>query len=535
MVEFLKQFAAQIQANFQALPSAKRLAVGGIALGTITGIIMLIVWTNRIEYQPLYYNLNQEDAGMIVQDLKEQKIPYRLSASGKTVLVPAGRVYDLRLDLASRGVPSGGGVGFEIFDRADLGTTEFVQKLNYLRALQGELSRTINQFAEVEYSRVHITLPEKTLFLEDEQKPTASVVVKLQRKGALKEKQVQGIVHLVSGSVEGLQPNNITVVDVDGNVLSTATSDESHLTGLTGSQQEFQNELETGLEKRVQTMLETVVGKGKAIVRVTANLDFMQEEKTEEIYDPDSAVIRSEQRTDERSKGNAPVAMGVPGVAANLPETAGGATSGITVSDVKKSNETMNYEINKVVRRIIQPTGTIKNLSVAVLLDGNYELSTGEDGKEQYRYVPRTDEEIKTYKTIVMRAVGYNAERGDELEVSSVPFDSVRLTEEEKKVMMRDTLWQKIRGVLPYLAFLVVAALLVVLVFKPLVKWITRPGGEAALRAGVSPGRLLGALKAELPQGMLGAGGTQREQITQIASADTKHFAELLSRWINEE
>ncbi len=310
MFEFLRQFFGQIQANFQALPLAKKLAVGGIAVGTILGIILLIVWSNRIEFQPLYYNLSQEDAGMVVEELKEQKIPYRLTASGKTVMVPAGRVYDLRLDLASRGVPSGGGVGFEIFDRTDLGTTEFVQKLNYQRALQGELSRTINQFAEVEQSRVHITLPEKTLFLEDEQKPTASVVLKLRRKGALKEKQVQGIVHLVSGSVEGLPTENITIVDVDGNVLSAATSDEANLAGLTGSQQEFQNELEAGLEKRVQTMLERVVGKGSAIVRVTANLDFMQEEKTEEIYDPDSAVIRSEQRSDESAKGNAPVAHG---------------------------------------------------------------------------------------------------------------------------------------------------------------------------------------------------------------------------------
>ncbi len=195
----------------------------------------------------------------------------------------------------------------------------------------------------------------------------------------------------------------------------------------------------------------------------------------------------------------------------------------------------MNYEINKVVRRIIQPTGTIKNLSVAVLLDGNYELTTGENGKEEYNYVPRTEEEIKTYKTIVMRAVGYNAERGDQIEVSSVPFDSVRLTEEEKDVMMRDTLWKKIWNGVPYLVFLLVVALLVVLVLRPLVKWITRPGGEAALSAGTPSGRILGELKAEGPQGMLGAGTGVREQAAQIASADTKHFAELLSRWINEE
>lgn len=535
MFEFLRQFVTQIQANFKVLPLGKRMAVAGIALGTLLGIVLLVVWSNKIEYQPLYYNLNQEDAGMVVEELKGQKIPYRLADHGKTVMVPAGRVYDLRLDLASRGMPSGGGVGFEIFDRTDLGTTEFVQKLNYQRALQGELSRTINQFGEVEQSRVHITLPEKTLFLEDEQKPTASVVLKLRRKGSLREKQVQGIIHLVAGSVEGLRPENISVVDVDGNVLSAGMSDESNFAGLTGSQQEFQTELEAGLEKRVQTMLERVVGKGKAIVRVTASLDFKQEEKTEEIFDPDSAVIRSEQRSEERSQGNTPVAMGIPGVAANLPETAGGAVPGESSNEAKKTNETMNYEINKVVRRTIQPTGTIRRLSVAVLLDGTYQLAAGEDGKETFSYVSRTDEEIKKYENIVMKAVGYNAERGDQIEVSSVPFETVRLTEEEKKVMSRDTWMKRIGNVLPYLIFLVLFALVVVFVLRPLVQWITRPGGQMGMLPGAVPGRPLAELKAEGPQQFLGEGATVREQVAHIANSDARQFAELLRRWVNEE
>jgi flagellar M-ring protein FliF len=535
MLEFLRQFITQIQANFTALPPGKRIAVASIAIGTLLGIVLLVVWSNQIEYQPLYYNMNQEDAGLVVEELKAQKIPYRLAGDGKTVMVPAGRVYDLRLDLASRGMPSGGGVGFEIFDRADLGTTEFVQKLNYQRALQGELSRTINQFAEVEQSRVHITLPEKTLFLEDEQKPTASVVVNLRRKGALREKQVQGIIHLVAGSVEGLQPENITIVDMDGNVLSAGMSGESNFAGLTSSQQEFQNEFESGLEKRVQTMLERVVGKGKAIVRVTASLDFKQEEKTEEIFDPDSAVIRSEQLSDERSKGNAPVAMGVPGVQANLPETAGAASPGVSSNEFKKTNGTMNYEINKVVTRTIQPTGTIRNLSVAVLLDGNYELTTGEDGKEIFAYVARSDEEIKKYKNIVMKAVGYNLERGDQIEVSSVPFEAVRLTEEEQKGMMRDTLMQKVWTIFPYLVFLVLCALVVVFVLRPLVKWITRPDSQVGMLPGASSGRPLAELSAEGPQQLLRAGATAREQAAHIANADAKQFADLLKRWVQEE
>jgi len=534
MFEFLRQFLTQLQANFRVLPLSRKVGVIIVALGTLLGIVLLIVWTNRIDYQPLYFNLSPEDAGMVVEELKEQKIPYRLSANGRTVMVPSGRIYDLRLDLASRGIPSGGGVGFEIFDKTDLGTTEFVQKLNYQRALQGELARTINQFAEVEQARVHITLPEKTLFLEDEQKPTASVVVKLLRKGSLQEKQVQGIVHLVAGSVEGLEPENVTVVDIDGSVLSAGASESSQLAGLTNTQQEFQREVEEGLEKRVQTMLEKVVGKGKAIVRVTASLDLKQEEKTEEIFDPDSAVIRSEQRTEEQSKGSSPVAMGTPGVAANLPEVGEGGIPSVSSSDVRKSNETMNYEINKVVRRTVEPIGAIKSLSVAVLLDGTYEVTKGDDGKEEYTYVPRTDEEMKKYENIVMKAVGYSAERGDQIEVTNIPFETVRLSEEEKKAMERESLLGTIWKAVPPLATLLLVTLLIILVLRPLVKWLTRPVEERRMITGITGGRTPEEIEAGIALKPLGEGATGREQVTQLARVDAKRFAELLRSWISQ-
>jgi len=195
----------------------------------------------------------------------------------------------------------------------------------------------------------------------------------------------------------------------------------------------------------------------------------------------------------------------------------------------------MNYEINKVVTRTIQPTGTIRNLSVAVLLDGNYELTTGEDGKEIFAYVARSDEEIKKYKNIVMKAVGYNLERGDQIEVSSVPFEAVRLTEEEQKGMMRDTLMQKVWTIFPYLVFLVLCALVVVFVLRPLVKWITRPDSQVGMLPGASSGRPLAELSAEGPQQVLRAGATAREQAAHIANADAKQFADLLKRWVQEE
>jgi flagellar M-ring protein FliF len=530
MFESLTKFFSQIQANFNILSTGKKATVAGVALCTVLGIVVLIVWTNRLDYQPLYFNLNPEDAGAVVEALKEQKIPYRLSANGRTVMVPGERVYDLRLDLASRGVPSRGGIGFEIFDRTDLGTTEFVQKLNYQRALQGELARTISQIGEVEQARVHITLPEKSLFLEDEQKPTASVVVKLRHNGLLKEKQVQGIVHLVAGSVEGLEPENIAVVDADGTVLSSGTSDDSRRAGLTGNQSEFQRELEEGLERRVQTMLEKVVGKDKAIVRVAATLDFKQEEKTEEIFDPDSAVVRSEQRAEEKSAGRTPLAMGIPGVASNIPEGEGGSSVSMSSSDAKKTNETMNYEINKVVKRIIEPTGVIKRLSVAVLLDGTYEATKAKDGKETHTYVPIPGEKLATYRDIVMKAVGYNEERGDQIEVSNVAFETVRLTDEEKQTMEREDLLQKVWKMVPYLVIISLAALLILLVLRPLLQWLAAPETGAVAR--IPAGRTLAELEGETPAGFLKAGISGREQVVQLARADAHQFAELLRNWI---
>jgi flagellar M-ring protein FliF len=533
MLEFLQQFFTQLKDNFKVLPLGRTVLLASVAISTLLGIVLLVVWTNRINYQPLYFNLSPEDAGVVVEELKDQKIPYRLSANGKTVMVPSGRIYDLRLDLASRGIPSGGGVGFEIFDKTDLGTTEFVQKLNYQRALQGELARTINQFAEIEHSRVHITLPEKALFLEDEQKPTASVVVKLRHKGALQEKQVQGIVHLVAGSVERLKPENITIVDVNGSVLSAGVSEGSQLAGLTSSQQEFQREVEEDLEKRVQTMLERVVGKGKAIVRVAASLDLTQQEKTEEIFDPDSAVVRSEQRAEEKSKGSNPVAMGIPGVESNLPESGGRGAPGVSSSNMSKTNETINYEINKVVKRIVEPVGVIERLSVAVLLDGSYEVSKGEDGKEEYKYIPRTDEQMEKYESIVMKAVGYNAERGDQIEVSNVPFETVRLTEEEKQAMSQEALWGTMRKAVPSLAALLLIALLIVLVLRPLVRWLTRP-----IEGGGMTARIPAGASGEIGSGMslppLEGGVTGGEQVTQLARTDAKRFAELLRNWISK-
>ena len=270
--------------------------------GSIAGLIAVALWTQQPDMQVLFTNLNPEDAAGIVDKLKETKVPYETTGGGATILVPSAQVHELRLQLATQGLPHGGGVGFEIFDRSSIGMSDFVQKLNYRRALQGELARTIAQMPEIERARVHLATPERRLFSNDENRARASVVVSLRNGQALAKTQVNGIVHLVSSSVEGLQVKDVTVVDGHGRLLSSAAGSDD-AAGLTGSQLEYQRTVEKDIETRIQTMLERIVGVNKAVVRVSSILDFRKVETTEEKYDPNSQVVRSEQRGQEKATG----------------------------------------------------------------------------------------------------------------------------------------------------------------------------------------------------------------------------------------
>jgi len=395
----------------------KRLVVGGVALVSLLSFAALIGVANKTDYRPLFANLNTDDAGEIVKKLKEQKVPYQISDDGKAVLVPSDKVYELRLSLASDGLPQGGGVGFEIFDRKNFGMTEFVQKLNYQRALQGELSRTIAQIAGVESARVHLALPEKTLFKESEKPATASVVLKMRSNGGLREGQVQGVVHLVASSIEGMDPENVTVLDSRGKVLSKNSSGDA-ASKLSGARQETQRLFEKTEEEKLQSLLDKVVGSGKSVARVSANFDFKQVEKYEEHYDPDSAAVRSEQRSDEKG-GVTSSASGVPGVQSNLNKAAPPAN---TSGGGSKSDETLNYEVSRSTARIIEPVGSLSKLSVAILVDGSYALSPGAKPDAKPKYQPRSPDELAKIEALVKSAVGFNAERGDQVTVANIPF-----------------------------------------------------------------------------------------------------------------
>ncbi len=495
--------------NFKNLPNNKKIALAAVLVLVIGLIATLFLWLPKQDYQVLYSNLSPEDAGNVIAKLKEKKIPY--SVKDNAIYVPSGKVHELRLELASIGIPSGGGVGFEIFDKTSIGLTEFSQRVNYIRALQGELARTIKQIQEVDQARVHIALPEKTIFADKEDHPTASVVLKLKPGRNLTKEQVASIVHLVSSSVEGLSPQHVTIVDQYGNLLS---SPKEFTQVVQNEQMEYKKNIERAYEKNIQSMLENIVGKGKAVVRVSADIDFSKVEKLEEKYDPDTIAIRSEQRSQEKTM--APQTGGIPGVLSNQP----GQVPPTTTQNIQsqKQQESINYEVSKSISKIMQQTGQIKKISVAVLVDGNYRE---EKGKKVY--VPRSEEELKKYQELVQAAVGYNKERGDLIIVESMPFEIVP---EEKPGIDYVALAMT---VLKYLLPLIITLLIIFFVIKPLLEIFRKPAEERRAKEVIISEKIPPELITKVPEER-----DIKQEINELVRNNPKKVVSILREWMAE-
>ncbi|MGA2192238.1 MAG: flagellar basal-body MS-ring/collar protein FliF [Nitrospirota bacterium] len=448
-----------------ALPPQKKLLLIVLSLAVAGAALLIYVWTASPRYAVLFSGLGQEDVQLVIGKLKERKVEYKVT--GNVVEVPEDKVDELRLELAGDGVPRGGGIGFEVFDKDSFGLTEFVQKINYRRALQGELARTIRQLSEVEDCRVHLVIPERTLFSGPQEHSRASIVLKLRTGSRPSEEQTAAIVHLVAGSVDGLTPEDVAVVDTDGRLLFKPKGDDP-AGMLSDSQLEYRRALEKDLESRVQSMLETVLGGGKAIVRVNADLDFTQQELSEEKYDP-ASIIRSQQKLSEKESSGKVEASGVPGAVSNTPAKETAATSpkpGGSISE--RQSETSNYEVNMTKTKTVKPTGAIKSISAAVFVDGSY---TVKDKKKTY--VPRSQEEMTKLEAMIKGALGFNQQRGDTVQVANVPFDSPAEDEGLDEGRAPDA-WY-VRYALPYLKYavaLVGMALIFLLVVRPTVRSI---------------------------------------------------------------
>ena len=506
--------------NIKSWSTKKKIAAISILALSIAILITVTLWTQKEEYQVLFSNLTQEDSGQVTVKLKEMKVPFKVE--GNVIYVPQKKVYELRLELASMGIPQGGVIGFEIFDKTNLGITEFVQRLNYIRAIQGELTRTIKQLSEVDTARVHIAIPERSIFTEKDQKPTASIVLKLKPGRTLNQAQVGGILHLVSSSVEGLKPQAVTVLDSMGNLLSKP-SDTDSITD--GKLLEYQKFVDKTFEQKIQSMLEGIVGKGKAIVRVTTKLDFKKIETTEEKFDPDSATARTQQKTTESTSGSS--TGGIPGVLSNQPgQGGGGGSAGQVIS--QKQVETTNFEISRTLNRISQPGGEIKSISVAVLVDGTYKKE-----KDKNVYTPRSEDEIKKYNEVVKAAIGFNRERGDQVIVDNVAFESVV---EEMPPEKLDILGI-ITTVLKYLVPLIVALLLILFVIKPLVETLKvtpKKTPEGILPEGEMAFATAGQVKPVALEPELAPEELMKEQVLEIVKKDPRQAAHIIREWMTE-
>jgi len=418
----MKAFASSLVALWRQLGFNQRVSLALAAIAVAAGMVALVVWSRRPDYQLLYARLGEKDAAAIISHLQAQAVPHQVGAGGTSVSVPANQVHRLRMELAGKNLPSGEGVGFEIFDKGQFGLSDFVQRTNYLRAVQGELSRTIAQLAGVRTARVMIVQPENRLLLTEQGvKPTASVFVDL-GGGRLAVEQVNAIRHLVANAVQGLVPDQVAVVDNHGRVLSEDLRQDPVLSSAS-SQMRYRQQLEDYLARKVESMLATVIGPGQAVVRVSAEIDTEATTLTSERYDPEGQVVRSQTITeDTTASSEAQARGGAVGISANVPEKAAAtepAVRPVSNSESTRKNRTTTYEINRLVTNTTRTPGAIRQVTAAVLVAPRPAAA----GAEPLR---RTPDELTALRQVVINALGLRAGGGQAPEalvtVQEVPF-----------------------------------------------------------------------------------------------------------------
>jgi flagellar M-ring protein FliF len=416
-MDYLKHFYINMMTLVKRMTGSQMVLAVALIAGVILTAFLLFGVFQKVNYVTLYSDLDASSASEIVDKLEEMNVRSKISDGGKTVSVPSGDVYKARMKLAALGLPKSGTVGYAIFDKTNLGMTEFLQKVNFRRAIEGELARSVMELSPVEAARVHIVIPEDHLFEEDQKRPTASVLVKLSAGGTLSARQIRGVTHLIASAVEGLTPEDIAIIDYEGNLLTQNTGSDP-LAAMSGTQLELRKSVEKYLESKAQSLLDNSVGQGKSIVRVTAALNFNQVETTSEQYDPDNLAIRSEERTTEAKRD----------ATSSVPDS--------TSTNNTNSVETAitNYEVNKTAQHVVNSVGTIEKLTVAVLVDGVYEPKAGEGGDETLEYKPRDAEELNRIAALVRNAVGFDSKRDDQIEVVNMRFDNGDISEEQKQL-----------------------------------------------------------------------------------------------------
>ncbi len=550
-------------ASLKDNPLLRQLAVMiGIAASVALGVAV-VLWSQTPSMAPLYGNLAEKDASEVLAALQKSGVEFKVDETSGTILVPAGKVKELRMQLASSGIPNGTGMGFELLQKdMGFGTSRVVERARYLQAMQGELARTIATIGAVQTARVHLAIPKQSVFVRDRKRPSASVTVKLLAGRALERGQVQAIVHLVASSVPELEPSRVTVVDQKGNLLS-GEQDDSEMQ-LSRTHFEYKRKVEDYLRNRIEDLLAPIVGKQRVRAQVSADIDFTVTEQTQERFNPDQPALRSEQVNEQQRSASAP--QGVPGALSNQPPAAGtapqvaGAQGQGGEGGARDSSRqaTRNYELDRVVSHTRQAPASLRRLSVAVVVDDI--VNSGADGAEQRR--ERTPEELERITQLVREAIGYDARRGDSVKVINSAF----LPPEPVEDLPEPAIWEQawFWDLLKQAGGVLLVLLLVFGVLRPTLKRLTQPAGGQLAVAGAAAGAAGDGGEARVsgpfgPDGQpLGEGGEEgglklgkngepiklpgggeyeniMEAARKLVDEDPKRVAQLVKIWIAED
>ena len=506
----------RIITTFKEMSMPRKISFGIFTMVVVAGFAALFIWTNKTKFQAAYIGLSQDDASLVVGQLKESNTPYKITGDGTTIMVPEDIVYDVRLSMAREGIPKGGGDGFEI--------TESVQKINKKRAIQRELARTISAFDEVKTAHVMIVMPQDSVFAEEVKKPSASILLEL--SDDLERKKIAAIAHLVASSIQDLTPRLVTIVDTAGSILFEGKSQEEqaeiNAQNFADAHYKYKVRYEENLTKQIQTMLERIVGKDKAIVRVTSEMDFSKNRINEEIYDPfeiGGDFVRS--RKNRREKITSAPEQNPASSSVNPIVRDKNLAVGQNSELVEKTDDTYNYEISKRIRETKKPVAVLTRLSVAAVVDGKYENRTDESGNKKKIYVPRSAEEMKQFENIVIRAMGYNDNRSDQVSMECFPFASIAQIEPQPAVTGLE-LVQKEYG--RTIANLLLVILLFLLVIRPIIKTVKE------IKTSVDQGFLQSSEEFDL------LGNEEREPVfIDMDAAQQKEYLDLMTEEQKED
>ena len=527
----------QVLQRFNELGQRQKLAAAAAVAFAIAVVVGVWLWSRAPEYAVLFSNLEERDGGAIVAALQQQNVPYRFSPGGGAILIPSQMVHDVRLRLAAQGLPKGGLVGFELMENQKLGVSQFHEQVNFQRALEGELARTIQSIASVASARVHLAIPKQSGFLRDEQKPTASVMVNLHPGRTMDAAQIAGVVHLIASSVPQLANERVSVIDQSGTLLTTR-ADPLRNAGLDATQLSYVREVEASYIRRIEAILTPIVGAANFKAQVTADVDFNQVEQTAETYKPNPSpdqAIRSQQSSEQETRQTGP--QGVPGALTNqppAPATApitnpalpGAANAGAGAPLNSNRSSTLNYELDRTIQHTRQALGQVRRLSVAVVV--NHRGETLPNG--QTRAVALTDEEVARLTNLVREAMGYSQARGDSLNVSNAPFAAPQEEAEAALPMWKDPAMIELgKELLKYLALFAALAFVYFGVIRPLLRSVAPPPKEIeATVEGDDEHALLSVSAAPRIE-------TFDEKLVrakELAQSDPKVVANLIKEWM---